>query len=1054
MKRRTFAAVLAVLCLISRPVLAARIAVLPAEGLEDAAVVLMAALSNTPDVEVVERERLDAVASEKNLQTMTTGQLASLGQLLHAQALVILDRPSTGPRFSCRLIAVDAGIVVAHDLASWPMDDPAGWAALQARRMAGLMAALPKKPGEGTLVALLGVRSPISGPEAQKLERDTAFTLAQALTGIPGVFSLERERLREADWEKQLSESAAGRFWSGAWLLDGNVEKTERGLSFSGQLRPVGNGTSKEILAQAADLEALGQAVAAAAAKILNAPGPVVIDPSAEATFFHDQAAWAFRWKLYEEAERAADASWLLGNKGEAVGSIRSLAPALAVDRQLPDKGSRFPELPSLASEAEVLIRGISNLLETLRSVGGRPSAKLLADATEIVEIASKFLKVRYYQRGERSPEENLQLQWVRAQLRMLAPALGDECQRAWEAMDPRRKAGGEGVDKPPARFFTDALHYASLWGDTPEQSAEEFEKALAATDRLEPALGLAIRNQAIQNREKLPPILPIVVAWNVSDRPRVREVRNRLLAKLHSGAPDRQLDASYLSLLRYYHVSDEALRGKVPDEILVKEFQAFYETLNGIFPQIVSGEVSAGPLSEALWLALQIAEKYDRPGVTAVLRELQKSLLLRLLQSRWAGPTQVYNPLFRELAFTDSEIPQFLAAIQAIPLPASGKWSHVHYQTLVRNQTRDGPVFAPPSTPSPLAPNALAPTYRFPIPKANDDTLVESVLPCDGRFLVEVRRRPEGLTIVELDPRNGRQKTVLDGESLSDREKFAELENCPNWTADSRNVYFFGERTIHRFDRSSRAVESREISLFSDSPAVLRVVLGQLYLMQSGALIRIDPVSLQAELLASAKRRPAQTILDDRPEVHLVPIEDGGNLALLGKDEIYRWNAGRRNFEAAPVMLRPRSQSAYDPDFILRVHPQLSRELFDWTGDPGYWILLDLGRTGKVTAEPSRWPPHLNLQGSGRFTSHIHGMSAGGSTLFVVFSGGGGRNLYILVSAKSAVFCAPLGAEVQPRRAFESPQIAATEAGALIWKRTTKELFFYGLKDLEKFPK
>jgi hypothetical protein len=1017
---------------------AARVAILPAPGLEDAAAVLTAALSTTPGVEVVERERLDAIVREENLQvlSLSPGEIAALGRLVNAEALLILDQPSKGRDFSCRLVATDASIVIANDRAIWPMEEPSDWANLQARRLALAMSALPKKPGVANLVALLGVRSPTAGFESRKLARDTAFVISSALSGIPGVFSLERERMREADWEKQLSESASGQFWSGAWLLDGNIQETGRGLRFDGQLKPLGAGTAQAISVQAADIDAIGKSVADAVAKITKSSPHVVGGASAEARFFQDQAEWAFRWELYDEAERAADASWLLGNKNEAVGSIRVLAPIRAL-------GTQFSQ------QMDGLGRGVSNFRELSRSAGELPSAKFLADATELVSIASAFLKARYFLRSERSPEESEQLQWLRGQLRAITPAISKACQRAWENLDAIQRSNAGFPTAPPGKFFVEYLIYAPLWGDTLEQSAEEFEKALATSDQLDPVLGQGVRRMALLDRENSQPTLPIVAAWNVSDRPRVPEVRNRLLEKMRKGTPNRKLEASYLSLLRYYHFSDAALREKVPDAVLEKEFQGLFKTLNEMSSQIAAGQVAANPLSEVLILSGQIAETYERPGLAALAQDLQKKFLLRMLRARWPGPPEVYNPLLRALVFTNAERDQFVAAIRAVP----GTWNGKHLAETIAKQTNVDALYVPGPPPMRVAENALAPTFRFNIERASERTQMEHVQVVDGRYLVESRESPAGLAIVELDPQTGKQRAVFDAGMISDPAVFSAIYGSQDWVADDRNLYFVGNRAVHRFDLASRKVESRPVALLSSDPATVRIVMGQIYVVQSGAIVRIDPSTFDAELLASAKRRPAQTMLDDRTDLNVTPIEDRGTLALVGKNEIFRWDAARRDFVAEPLALRPHPGKAYDRDFMLKVQPLLPYDLTDPAGDPGYWMILDPGRTGALPAMSGRWPPPLNLEGSESFPSQIHGMSAGGSNLYVLFSGGVGRGLHIMVYGKIGDFCAPLAPISNPRK-FTHSRITGSDLGALVWGRGSQELFFYGLKDLEKFPR
>jgi hypothetical protein len=1031
-----------------------RIAILSDSGLEDAAAVLTGAFSATPGIELVEREQLSAAAQERNLQVqnLVPSQVSALGKMLGAQAILVLSKPTQGTAFSCRLIAANSGLTISETKAEWPIKDLAGWASLYSRQFSTAIRRVPQVPGTTALVVSLGVRSPTTGPVAQKLERNTSFAVERSLVGLSGVFVLDRTRMREASWEKELSDTSQGEFWSGTWLLDGNIQDTGSKLIYEGQLRPISQAAGHPIRVEARNPEEIGRFVAAAVADILGAaPTPAVSDAAVESKLFEEQAAWALRWELYEEAERAADASWLLGNRSEAVGLIRSLGAAQLADSQLQSGAIYYPDSATSIRGMETLCRSLSNLLEAIPHSGQEVSPEFLDKATKVFAITFNLLKRRCYNSLPQSAEEVPILEAVRSQMRQLTPLMIEKCQRAWKEMTPEARWNTAGSELP-LRFYVDYLMHSPLLGDTPEESAKEFEKSLTASDELEPDVGYRVRQMAHSQRQVYgSPSMPIVVAWNAADQSRLFKIRNQLLDKLLQDRPDRKLEACLLGLLPFSPISNRTFLSRVPEAAMESEVKRAYKVINDLLPQVVSKEVNGGTLLQVVGTVGQIEESYQRPSLSALVTVLQKELLLRWLQAGGIVPRATFNELVRSVSFAESERDQAIAAIRSLPGYGSKNRFLVDYEKLIVEKTNVGSLPEPVTPQVEAEPGMLPVAFRYSIGEG-DRQMVEGVIACDGRFLVRVNDFPRALRIFELDPQTGGKKTLLDIANNSDGA-YRAFNMGRAWTADKRFIYLLGEQTICRIDRATGAMVVKQIALLPAADrergilpdAVFRLVLGQLYIVQSGALIRIDPTTLDAELLASAKRRPAQTVLDDRAELTGTPIELGGNMAIFSKNEIHLWNAATRNFDTRPFRINPVARISYDRNFVLRLQPQLSTEQISPDNEIGYWITGDPNRTG-FTGRESGWHPYPHFRGRG---GGVEGISAGGSVLYVLlrFSSNYQRR-HLMAYGPAGNFCAPLEAFVTPKYS----KVTGIDGGVLVWGYRVDPLF-YRFKDLEKFP-
>ncbi|HAV61727.1 MAG TPA: hypothetical protein DCY13_05100, partial [Verrucomicrobiales bacterium] len=160
------------------PILAAaapRIAIIPlADAHADAAAILIPALSQITDVELVEREALQSVLAEQRLSA-ENDQLMKLGKLLRADGLLLIESSRGAPaerRLQARLLAVGPGVNLSVVDSAWPVDDVNAWQHLVLRHFGPYWSKLTTPPERMIRVSLMSLRSAVESPAANALDRE------------------------------------------------------------------------------------------------------------------------------------------------------------------------------------------------------------------------------------------------------------------------------------------------------------------------------------------------------------------------------------------------------------------------------------------------------------------------------------------------------------------------------------------------------------------------------------------------------------------------------------------------------------------------------------------------------------------------------------------------------------------------------------------------------------------------------------------------------------------------------------------------------------------
>lgn len=301
-----------------------RVAILSDPGQSDMEALLLSSLSSSPDVKIIERTEIDAIVHEKRMEGFSadSSHLSELGKMLGADALVVLE--DHGENLICKIIAVGPALIIDEQAFRSPVKNIPGWVKVTEPRILATIGRLPSQPASSHLLSVLGIRNTVRTPEAKQRESECAALIEHALSSLDGVFVLERARLKESDWEKQLSESASTPYWASAWIVDGALSGSDGAWTLDTRLQQRSGRKSQTFRVQATDLNILAQAVADAVAQTLRTTRSEQWPLKDEAALYQQEAEWAYQWKDYARSDRAASASWALGNHSDSLSLLRA----------------------------------------------------------------------------------------------------------------------------------------------------------------------------------------------------------------------------------------------------------------------------------------------------------------------------------------------------------------------------------------------------------------------------------------------------------------------------------------------------------------------------------------------------------------------------------------------------------------------------------------------------------------------------------------------------------------------------------------------------------
>ena len=299
-----------------------RIAILNASSSDELEPLLVATLSKTGGIALVERTEVERILHEHALSKV--GNLAaqlSIASLLHADGLLILGKETLDKSeiLTVRMTAVRPGAVIGSAIFAMRKEEPESLAQDITSRFMPLLRKLDVRSEQALPISLLRLRCSVKSAETEKLENQLAFLFANRLTAQPEFFVLERWRLGDAAFEKELAHSDEGGFWNGAYLVDGEIETSGSKVSVKVFARPPEGKEVKTIEAQG-EIDKLPELAALLASQLATLfakhPAPATAwVPEEESGAYVREAEWALQGGLLPVARAALEASGALGNR-------------------------------------------------------------------------------------------------------------------------------------------------------------------------------------------------------------------------------------------------------------------------------------------------------------------------------------------------------------------------------------------------------------------------------------------------------------------------------------------------------------------------------------------------------------------------------------------------------------------------------------------------------------------------------------------------------------------------------------------------------------------
>ncbi len=329
-------------------------------------------LSKNPQVTLLERNEIEKVYREQGLSAANRDYL-KLGQVLGADGVLLVtaiaetNHPagqtvgaeSGDSVLRVQLIAVKPGVLLASERFPSPQDLSI-WSSAVAKQLEPLLPKLSVLVKDAVPVSVVNLRSAIQSPETREVERQLTMLAIERLSREHQLIVLERTKMQLLAAEKELKGVDNSAFWNGSYLLDGTIDRdgySPDKITISARLVPPRGGAPVAIEVSGsrtnfpAAIEQLAQKVRESL-KLADTAAPW--NPADEAQKYYEEAQWALKWGLYEQAQSASDSAWALGKQDMDCALVRLTAyirPIPAID---PQWGARH--IVSLAHPQPVII--------------------------------------------------------------------------------------------------------------------------------------------------------------------------------------------------------------------------------------------------------------------------------------------------------------------------------------------------------------------------------------------------------------------------------------------------------------------------------------------------------------------------------------------------------------------------------------------------------------------------------------------------------------------------------------------------------------------------
>ncbi len=487
-------------------------------------------LSRQPELRLLERAQIEKVYREQGLAGGNRDYL-KLGQLLGADGLLLLEtgREGTNEWLRIQLVAVKPGVLLSSERYPWPIPNLAPWAGGVSTHLNPLLPKLGVLAKDAVPISVVNLRSAIQSSESRETERQLTLLAIERLSRERRLFVLERRRMQLLTGEKDLNGLDDTAFWDGSYLLDGGVDRNglaQDTITISARLVPPGGAAPLPIEA-AGNRTNLAEVINHLADGILKAltinRDPAPWEPADEANQFYAEAQWAYRWKLYPQAQAAAESAWALGRRTPEAAQllVRAYVESMPDSSVNGDDGMHVLQVPD-ASAFPKLDRGLEFVLQNAPVFfGSTNSLDSFTLGMRLLRQAFNQLEGYYYAAEMRSEHADDLL------------ALRSSARRMLKGLDVQGAAMTNAVKWNDPRLTFAALRWreGGMAFERPEDALGFYRDLLSAGAK---AAGL-----------------PRIIGWTWPDRQRAPAVMRQLVDDARTSTnPAVRLEGLFLALL------------------------------------------------------------------------------------------------------------------------------------------------------------------------------------------------------------------------------------------------------------------------------------------------------------------------------------------------------------------------------------------------------------------------------------------------------------------------------------------------------------------------
>ncbi|HSI12163.1 MAG TPA: hypothetical protein VK961_08970, partial [Chthoniobacter sp.] len=881
-----------------------RVAVIGSEATEPVRTLLTAEISKQADIDVVERAEIGKVATELALQTGGFNSAAEnrVGQLLHADALVMLNVDMARKRLVMRVVAVAPGVVLFQDSLPLPIPGPEEWTVIAAKKLSPYFGNFKRSETARTPLSILRIRSVTAGWESDRLEKELGFLLSHRLANEPSLWVLERSQMGALEWEKALQANPSA-FWTGSYLLDGSLTSNPAGFSVSARLRSAKQGKEIAVSAQGKDMRELANALAiqvTASLQVGKAGAPW--DAAAEAAQFQDEALWAFRWKLYEEASEASEAAWAFGRRNDTLALLRVHAETnrLLATSAAHLTSSDFEKRPA-PWMIECAATVVDRLQESLAWKGPEIPEEWVGLSAGSLWHCSLVLRECACHSSSLQPGELETLRAVRSQIRAVCEVLKPASAKYPVPNVRKTNLGFQPIDGLAPRESLYAVRgiLGSLWQEDAEQCVSQMRVLFDEVDRLNENDRLVLKNTILPEQEGW---APWIVNWKLA---RTREsVATLRAALLKAPVPaERQIDVARMMLGRSSRVPPnygaQFLSRQQTLDSLTEIENAIWNSREAFARKQIPGRYFFFVVNE-----IKSAEwKLKAPDTTEA---LHVKLFKYLLSANVANPDDLgaFAPDAEKLTSEDKqELLGLVRAAIARDVAKGNKFGAISgFLPNLEHLYTKGPMPIPsgviPLAPARTAGESLRPAWTVSQAQILGGQSVNNpiIRYRQGRLYVLANNRGVNVTgepnlLFVFNPQTGLiSKSAYRGSPVA---KF-------DLDAANGKLFITDGKKVSRSIAGEAGWTDFPIPEMDDPR--LFFLDGVVYVTGSpGILVRLDAVTGKSEVLVSSRRRPALNALDDKPAYDISKVfKDGkGRLCvLLDFDRFYRQDETNKSWK------------------------------------------------------------------------------------------------------------------------------------------------------------